>query len=675
MKPKTFSRIGAALLATTLVGLALWQLQVSLPTSAPGTVRHELSDTAKRASSYSFPPTSKPLEIDLPTTPRLRLAGYEAGDLLRYDFQQHTRLGGRLAAPSTSMSDGIQDSDRTEAESTLQFESETTGILLVRVYEVLPTEAHLGLTLQSAETTVRNAEVPHGAPHDRIAKDLGREVSVSLSPTGEVLALRLEPGLSPDAENFWRDLLARWQLVRSGEPDDTEWSHYEIDPTGRCLVSYHLDADDRRTQGIGSEVAERVTKTRVEYVETHGSSGTAVTTRTDSWEEIEFLVQRVPTTIAGEGRVEIQLGMTVESIHSTITWSMSLAEALRDENLIALAADRRLHCASLVSSSLSDVRVPDKGKVRQALGQDDLAALIAELEGIVARDGVRNPEAVSIMTRLAASIRSSDLAVRMIREILDRGHLPEGMNSALFAALSAGGTSAAQELLRDVIGSDTRSERERRSALMSFAQVTHPDLEIDADLRALVSAAGPLANSALLVLGAVGDKTRSSDPARFAETRQYLLDRIAEPHARPAAQATAVRALANLGLPSTEPVLLDLYSRGDARLRRATLECFERTRDETATRFLTQAAQQEPDERLRTLSLQLLAIDGRPGQVDALVEIVMGSATEAVRYGALHYLSGHVTRDPEVRRLVTWIADSEPSDSMRRLARELLAQG
>ncbi|MGE3164305.1 MAG: HEAT repeat domain-containing protein [Planctomycetota bacterium] len=659
MNAKHRTRVGAAIVATLLIGYAVSQLPSSSP-RATSDVAGTTTTTAPHAPTAVLPTQSAPVTIPAASIARPALAGYEAGDRLRYDFRQRTRLGGSLSPEVAA------DESTTGAADTLQFENETTGVLEVRVYAVETAAALLGLSLDSAAVTIRNAEIPSGAPHDRLAQDLSREVLVSLTATGAVSGVMFEPGLTPDADNLWRDLLARWQLVRSGAPGDSEWAHHESDPTGKCWVSYHSEALPNQ---------ERVTKTRVEYVETFSRAPSSTPARTESWEEIEFLVERIPTSIGGEGRVEIELGMTVQTITCDIDWAMTLSESTRDERLIALAAERRDRALALPRSVLSDVRVPAKNREQAPLTRDELLALLAELEANIATNGVRNPEAVGVIAALAAGVRANDLTVTLIAAALERSDLPEGMAAALFAALSAGGTPSAQNLLLEVVTATTHNDRDRRAALMSLAQVAAPLAEIDDELKALVDAAGPLANSALLVLGAVGDKMRLSDPTRFAAAQQYLLRRIAEPHARPAARATAVRALANLGLPTTEPALVDLYATGDARVRRATLECFQRTFDEPATRLLARAAHEDSDPELRTFALQLLATEGRPGQVAALVEIVIGDASEAVRYGALHYLGDHVGRSSELRDLVSWIADSEPLASLRQLARELLDRG
>ena len=606
------------------------------------------AESANQEAGESSAPESLISIASTPTTPSevmARLVRYSPGDELTYHFRRRHRVGFRSEGSGALASPGA-------------LQSFMSGRLQIRVYEATDDDYLMGFETHDLRLAMGHDELPQTLSADEVGVELADEVLVSVSRQGRLGAIAFPGELSDLSRNSWRDLLASWQVVLPDVETDS-WESTEDDTTGCCLYQYALEDD-------------LIVKIRDHYVAVRNTAGLPLTggTHTEGVTEIT-LADHQPTRITGDATLQLPIadGRTL-----TATWEFELSRlsATRNPDLAASGLEARRRFESASPTTLAAVDLPEADAL-PVPSEPEVRALLAEIRDIIARLTVRSPEAVAAMARLADFMRASPRAVELAFAELSQAPGKDPFSSLVLGAMGAAGTEAVQEALRDVFDSRAWPDTRRVAALFALAQVTDPTGDIDDTLRRIASAADPCAATSLLVLGAVADRVRDQ-PERRGTIHAELEGMLDDPRVSPARRLLAVEALGNLGPEKLPALFPELYARGDAALRRATLRALRRTGSADATRFLTDAALGDASEKLRQEALTILGDGKREGGIHALAEIVFEGKTPSLRRRALDSLVQRLDEEPSIREVVAWVVDSDPADELRSHAAELLAR-
>ncbi|MCA8962451.1 MAG: hypothetical protein KDC38_18125, partial [Planctomycetes bacterium] len=477
------------------------------------------SRTARPLIDSSAPEEIAPIEIpatrpDVDET--VDLHGYRAGDRLRYRLRQ-----ARSVTVRASASFGTDTQDEAATEMVSGFESATTGVLSVVIYEASADGGLFGFAIESADVRMATSDMADPAEREVIGNALAQEVLATIDAHGQVDRILFPAGLPVDAELLWRDLLARWQIVYPDSSAADEWWADEDDATGLCSVAY-----TRRGPSIE--------KSRVEYrhyhhvATTQGVAANRTSPVGDIAEVIGYEVERIPTRASGRGTASIDLRDGRHTVDAEVEFDLDLASLEQDEAIGDAAAIARGRFDRSTTTTLAVLRVPPTpSRPEEPATRDAVIALLAELRLLVERNGASDPAVVSAMARLADMIRRRDDAVELAVEALG-GDPPKGLTAVVYGALGTAGTPAAQLALRAVF-TDDPNRRGRFAALTSFVQVESPLPEVDDELLGLFESDDPLGGSALLVLGAVGSKIVHEDPTRLEQIERSIVAVLDDP--------------------------------------------------------------------------------------------------------------------------------------------------
>jgi hypothetical protein len=569
-------------------------------------------------------------------------AGYDihVGEQLVYDFTAE----GTLRLGSAKTPGAAPDLKLAE-----------TGQLRLTVYSASGAGWIIGFVWDKVHLTSDNGE---GA-NDQTPADLaGAEVLVFMEKSGRIAQLKVPDSLSADARNSWRDTLARWQVVLPQTAHATRWTRVEEDATGEFVAQYLLsgptlpgDLVKRKTRylrlssGAPSLAAAYKVASSVQIhfdgypreivgAEKITFDGIQALGHTDSTGDFSFVLEKSPTPVAARTLAQIDLNKYVAT-----TWA---GEFNADED--ASAAE-------------------DNG---------DFATNLRDLRDLVQVGAMNKPDEIRAAEKLIHQLKATPgLADQLLDEL--RGKADDSpLASALLGILGAAGTPAAQADLFAVASSEDLPASFREMALFSYVQTGAPMPEADALLEGLYTQGGDLANTALLVLGAVGDKVRDSDPARFQQISDYVVGVLNTPGLSLNDYIAALNAVGNLG-PSQVPAAVAQAAQSDNSLVRLNaIGSLARVTTDAALTLVMNAITNDPSPDVQAVAVKTLAAEKGAAAIGDLSAVATSGDSTAARQQALTQLAAFAATNPNVVTVITTAAQKDPAQEVRDYANQLL---
>ncbi len=577
-----------------------------------------------------------------PVAAHANATGYEfqVGEQLVYDFTAE----GALRLGSAKTPGAAPDLKLAE-----------TGQLRLTVYSATGAGWIVGFVWDKVRLTADSGE---GA-NDKTPADLaGAEVLVFMEKSGRIAQLKVPLALSADARNSWRDTLARWQVVLPQSGHATRWTRVEEDATGEFVAQYLLsgptlpgDLVKRKTRYLrlsSGPVALASAYKVASSVQIHFDGypreivgaekitfdGIQALSHTESSGGFSFVLEKSPTPVAARTLAEIDLNKYV-----TTTWA---GEFNADED--AAAAE-------------------DNG---------DFATNLRDLRDLVQAGAMNKQDEIRVAEKLIHQLKATPgLADSLLDELRSEAD-GSPLASALLGILGAAGTPAAQADLFAVASSEDLPASFREMALFSYVQTGAPMPEADALLEGLFSQGGDLANTALLVLGAVGDKVRDSDPARFEQISDYVLGVLNTPGLSLNDYIAALDAVGNLG-PSQVPAAVTQAAQSDnALVRQNAIGSLARVTTDEAQALVINAIKNDPSPDVQAVAVKTLAAEKGPAAISDLSAVVASGNSAAARQQALTQLAAFAATNPNVVAVITTAAQKDPAQEVRDYANQLL---
>lgn len=574
------------------------------------------------------------------------------GERLEYRFslRQRTDLGSSVMVPAAAPG----------AAAGTRLESLLSGRARLHVLAATSTGWTLALQLEDLGLELRGGSEETLVDRSRgVPGELHSEILLLRDRSGAISGLRFAPEVSPQARNLFRNIAAKLQVTLPPSPGQIAWEGPERDATGTCLVSYVRGAAG------GAEIRRR----RLKYLEAATAGGwdspsieTSGETRLQLDGEVLISVEGLEQLaisgggLAGDVQVEEETHLALENR----SWSPAAAAAAP-----ALLAGGRW--AAAVSLAPDPLEVPDP----EPLSLADLQQALDRLEELLSAEEGASPDAHELTERLLGLLRgpAGEVAARKILEralagLRERPEAP-ALWQRLAGLLAEVGTPSAQEALVTGVFSVDLPVQLRATALLALAHVAKPVESLDGALESLHEEGGDLAPNALLVLGAVGARVRSSDPERAGNIARRLEDSVA------ADGPIALEALGNLGPGSTPAASLAAYDSEDELLRLAAVRSVRQTLDSAADRLLSRALAGDSSEAVRAEAGAALA--RRPRGTEAATRALAADASDLVRTRIVGALGESAGGDPASRQLLEGVARWDTSPGVRERAASLVA--
>ncbi len=549
----------------------------------------------------------------------------------------------------------------------VQMRVQQKGDLVVTVYDQDARGWLVGFKLQDAKIQMSAGTNATSAADDSAA--MGKEILASVERCGRIATMTAPPQTSAETLNQWRDILARWQIVLPVRAGELKWKRTEEDTTGSYLAEYTRDkpatpATLTKSKHRYLKFANLDKQSRIPGHEIHGTA--------------TIDLNPYPTLIKGHEQLSIaarEIGGGVEC-EATYVLQIKGQTTLADIEQLAPGKIQEFQASAQPFTWAAAIsKTTDKARWQATAQSTTIAAELSALDDLLAQGKGRTPEEVRTLEKIVDLIHADDATVDKIVEKLASATTQTNteLASALTGMLGAAGTPEAQEALIALANSPDWPLAYREMALFSFAQVTEPRAEVDAWLQALHQKDDDLSKPAYLVLAAMGDRLRESDPERYASISQYITDAANKPDLSLDGRLAALRAIENLGPATIPDFVRTALNDEDPLLRAQAVESLRRMPVETAYEVIRNSLAQDGDSTVRTAAARMLADSRYEGAVAELARTATTDAAEAVRMAALESLNEWAAQSARAMEILQQAASQDKSEDVRKRATDLLA--
>lgn len=581
-----------------------------------------------------------------------RWLGYRAGDSMRYRFSSHMTLHIlHEADPGTG--------DVRVAGTDLSLGHE--GNLQVDVLDRKDRSWTLRFRVDDAESTIGSGDLEDVVRSEDLEKGMEGDVLVAMDLTGRIDKVVLPGDMPPAARNHWRALLTQWQFIFPEDADAKKWTVSEADSTGTYMASYELEA-------ARSGVSVRKMKTHYESVGGAKDIDLADQSRVDGEAVLEL--DRIPTSLEGEELLLVKpqgLGQTLEG-EARFSFELS---AYRNDGDLARDGRWREHFRNARGTRLGDNDRTQPHEADLPVETLDTETELAGAAKTLEMFGLESPEVAKSLSRLVALLRGDDGAAREFVERIADPTLDDDLAVLLIGALGSAATAAGQWGLEEIFAGEDFAEDRRLSALISFGRIEDPRSEVEVSLAQLYESRDPLASTSLMLMAAVGDRVRESDPVRFEAISGYVQDAV-EQSSAPGELAAALVAQGNITVEEVPDAVRYAFSNEAPDVRRAAVRAVTRVEDPSTDSLLVTRARDDASEDVRAAAVEVLSAREAEVATQILEEAVRGDSSDHVRQTALTQLAPRARDDAAVRELVSWVAENDSSGDIREHARGIL---
>ncbi|HVU39198.1 MAG TPA: HEAT repeat domain-containing protein, partial [Opitutales bacterium] len=557
-----------------------------------------------------------------------------AGDQLIYTFNS----SGTLTMGSTDPAGGTSTLKVTEA-----------GRFHVNIYAATATGWLAGFAWEEVKLTLESGQGEQSLTPPDLA---GTEVLVTLEKNGRIADVRVPLSLSANARNNWRDTLSKWQVILPDNAASTKWTRVEEDATGTFIAQYSLAAAP----------SQAVAKNKTHYLRINGANaGLAAIYLVAGSEQIQF--DGFPRSGSGTEKIDFGGAQGMPQAGSTGDYAFTLMSTTYQ------GAKSTPDTAKYTSMGWA----AEFGAAILPMENDgDFATNVSDLRRLIDAGGFNSPDEIRTGAKIIDLVKKNpDLADRLLDEL--RGNNVSGpLAAALLGILGAAGTAPAQYDLLAVADSGDLPMAVRQMALFAYVQVTDPVPEADAALKAMFEADSDLSGSALLVLAAMGDKVRASDPARFQQINDYVVKVLNTPNLPLDAFVVALDAIGNLGPAQVPPVVAEAALSDNPLIRAKAITSLARIPTDQALSLVNHAIESDPADTVQVAGVKTLVTLEKSGAVDNLAKIAANGKSTAARKEALTQLANFADSNKNVAGVLEAAAKNDPADEVRDYANKLL---
>lgn len=611
----------------------------------------------------STPPVAPP--VPPPALPDPYKDLFRVGDRLVYDFSssQHLELiGPNVDAPGSGVTNRavrleIVQKGKLQVDICSRLSALSDGGWLAAFrFNSYDLERKIGSALTDPQAIVIEEDI------------LSCSLLVKLSPTGRIMTMvpwsfdsEQAGGVpyvfaSAEAQVLWKDALSRWQVVFPANAETNDWEETESDSTGAYLAKYS------RTTPVFPQKISKV-KSRYRSIDMQqdaaGASPECAVCGNEEIEASPYQIRIIGTEtldISGPGQAQVK-ARAEYSYHLVAVESFSLAQDV--EKSMLASVQTATHVLSKVAPP-----PPSSPPIRRPASE-----ILSELNALIGSSRGHDARHVELASELIEGAQEDGQAVQAILEALAKNPEPGDFEATLTGILGATGTPAAQEILLDVIASQDWPEQMRSLALQSLVQVTEPIEAMDAVLIEMSRGRGELADSAYMILAAMGDRLQGGDPVRRDEISKFILDRAESTDPNDQRQMTlALGAIGNLGPETVPGIVHQAVTSRDSYMREQAVMSLQRIRSPEALNIIASAAK-DSNEAVRSAAARMLGDPKREGGFDLLKKLASEDPSESVRTAAIMGMTEWNTpEDRSVAGILQEISNNDPSDQVRETA-------
>jgi HEAT repeat protein len=530
-----------------------------------------------------------------------------------------------------------------------------TGELAAAVSEVRSDEYDVAYELVHPDIT--GSGVPSVAPAELegLRRRLGRTFWATYRRDGAALRVHFPRDVEPADRNLLQILVTDAQLVRP-LPSQSHWTVLERDAVGMYLAAY-----EQPTPG-------QVLKRKLKYVETDGATGVTAPNALAvdlTASERRFALDATGAVVGVDGTESsrIPLPMTEgQSLAVTIALRLTDARSGRAPGRAgSLERARGDVDTSPIRTHRPSAEATQAARDERVLEGHSAAALLE-----AARSG--DPDSL-LPRRLEALFRRQPATVASAVALIRSQAGSRRVSDALGAAATPSCVEALLALARDAgLPSSVRVD-----ALVSLFNVKHPEPPLLAGTSRLLDDPDRLVSrAAQLTLGALARAARPTQPIAAAAADEELALRYA-PSSPVEERVALFGALGNSAGPASIRVLKGGLRDSAPEVRAAAARDLRAADDGEVDALVATALREDPDPRVRAAAIFAVGYRAPDPFIDVLVLAATHDRVDAVRSGAVGLLRKYQAVYPAAGAALRRVAAADAKPSLRRLAREALA--
>jgi len=510
------------------------------------------------------------------------------------------------------------------------------------------------LEYELEDVAVSGGGVANVSPSDveGLRRRLSRPFWLTYRDDGAALKAHFPKDSQGSDRNLLQMIATETQLVR---PDrkPAQWTAIERDGGGLFMAAYQTG-----DQGT-------VIKRKLKYLESSGASGAQGTPNIPvsiEQSEYRFVVDSTGGVTSLEGSERIRIPMPFgEGRGLDIRTSIRLSD-LRVQvasNLIG-SLDR---ARATVETLPIQTQQPDPVQARARLDQQLLEGYSTEaLLGMVRS----KTEDHALPGRLAALFRQRPGAIDEAVGLLGQ----PGSAGLVIDALGSAGTSAAVQTLGRVAHEAKYPADLRVRALSALMRVQQPSVEAMRISRDLLDNPEPaVGRAAAMAMGALARAGRTVQPAEASAIDQFMIDRYGKT-AEANGRIELLSAMGNSAGPALLPTVEAALHDSAPKVRAAAARALRLVDDPAAVRLLVDTMIGDHDASVRSAAIFAATFRSMEDSlVAALLQAAKSDPVDQLRSEAIVLLLRHQSSLPQVSEALANIADNDPKERIRRLAR------
>lgn len=513
-------------------------------------------------------------------------------------------------------------------------------------------ETDLACQVVGARLSSAGGEAPPAAV-DALRRRLERTFWVTTRSDGALVRVHFPRDVDPADRNLLQMIATEAQLV-TPPGAGAAWTAVERDGAGLYLAAYRRDG------------AGRLAKKKVRYLEADGVAGEG-----PGAVDVDVVADERHLEIDGRGALVALAASSRFRVGASgpggerldVEVAVRLANA-RDGAAPELAASLERAGSGVESSPVRTHRTsPEEARTQRDRGLIEgrtAEALLAEAEG-----GSADP---ALIDRLAALFRLHADAIPGGAALARR---PTGPR-VVVDALGTAGTPAAVDALGELLRDPAAPERARLEAAAALARVPRPEAgALRLPLALLDEPSAPLRHAAQLAAGALARAGRQAHPDEATAVERDLAARYAAAR-DPEERVSLLGALGNAAGPVATEAMARALGDDSAVVRAAAARGLRLATGPEVDGLLAGAMASDGDPGVRLAAIFAAGFRSVDPFVDALCAAAVGDSAEQVRRGAVGLLSRHLDASPRVRLALAQVAERDPKDGVRRLARDAL---
>jgi hypothetical protein len=576
-------------------------------------------------------------------------SGFANGQVVTYDLDFDSHSVARMQGIAQALSGGETSQYDAHFEGSVKLKENANGReLLVQIQP-----RNLKLTDRSGSYETATA---------RLAKEIQVPILVEQDASGKVQSCEFQADITPPTRQLGRTIVGLLQFSKPDKPSSRSWEATLDDTIGTRGVRYSIsDRTSRRshiTMVFGAYVDH------VDPKEIPNSVGSAKLTVTDG------RITDINGQITNESKSDAD-----NYSKSTLTFkakSKGIEKLNQPQNDDALVASlQREPKIPLWAKPTEDVNRRDLAK--QTLGGTTDETILRDLD-LVTDDPSSPVLSTDQMLKLQALITLRTETCREMTTRLTQAKIDGPRYNAIIGAMLGAGTDSTQAAVASYLTANLGNTRVIRRLIPEMASIVTPSTATVATFKTLIEDTRNPGVSQLstMAIGGTAKNLRSSNPKTADEIIDFLTARL-DQASGDQSRLIIIAGLGNAGTPRVIPPLAKYLASADPKLRGASLTSlrFVDGNEGEAPILSSIRSDSNPDVRIKAL----FALGFRTPNERTLAALMVAVKTDKVdhvRKAALEQLWTMRDQFPVVFDIVQGIANTDPSEDIRKRSHELL---